>query len=277
MKKYELIILVCCLASNAILASSTPFGVFDLDFRGETPEEQIMSIDEIGFDGVAVKLARPADLVKLNKYRAANPDLNIFAGYVLIDFKGDPAKDKKNVTLAIERLASVGGSLWLIVRNENAKRHQVMTRIAAMADEAQAAGVELVIYPHDNTYFESAEEALVFIQEIGHDNIFVSLHLCHEIRAGNGDRLEEIAEKIKPWLRLPTMNGANVAYVDGSRDWSDSIQPLGAGDYNAAQLLDALKSIHYKGPIILHTFGLQEAPIDHHQTSFEHFTMLLEK
>ncbi len=258
------------------------FGSFNFDFPrlAATEAEQIDVLRDIGYAGVAMNLKGEANRTKFDRYQQAlsgSDEFSIYAGYVLIDFKGGPAKDKKNVTLAIERLASVGGSFWLIVRNENAARHEVMTRITTIADEAQAAGVELVLYPHDNTYFESAEEALVFIQEIGHDNLFVSLHLCHEIRAGNGERLEQIAEKIEPWLRLPTMNGANVAYVDGSRDWSDSIQPLGAGDYDAAQLLNALKSIHYKGPIILHTFGLQEAPIDHHQTSFEVFTKWLEE
>ena len=148
------------------------------------------------------------------------------------------------------------------------KRNQVARVLKNAADQAKAAGVELVIYPHDNTFIESAEDALSYIKQLKHDNLFVSLHLCHEIRAGNGERLKEVAAKIKPYIRLASINGADKKYIDNTLDWSRTIQPLGSGDYDASKLLQALSSIDYSGPVILHTFGLQKAPANHHHSSY---------
>ena len=106
--------------------------------------------------------------------------------------------------------------------------------------------------------------------------LFVSLHLCHEIRAGNGERLDEVAAKIKPWLRLPSINGADIDSVNEVIGWKRGIQPLTMGDYDSSQLLEALKSVDYKGPVILHTWGLQKAAADHHETSFKRFYEMLE-
>ena len=98
----------------------------------------------------------------------------------------------------------------------------------------------------------------------------------HEIRAGNGDRLIEIAAKIKPWLRRPSINGADIDSVNDVMGWKRGIQPLTMGDYDSSQLLEALKSIEYKGPVILHTWGLQKAAADHHHTSFKRFYEMLD-
>ena len=51
---------------------------------------------------------------------------------------------------------------------------------------------------------------------------------------------------------------------------------LTMGDYDSSQLLEALKSIDYKGPVILHTWGLQKAAADHHHTSFKRFYEMLD-
>ena len=48
------------------------------------------------------------------------------------------------------------------------------------------------------------------------------------------------------------------------------------GDYDSSKLLDALKSVDYKGPVILHTWGLQKAAADHHQTSYQRFQEMLD-
>ena len=145
------------------------------------------------------------------------------------------------------------------------------------AEAECCAMVELVIYPHASGgsnsnishFVESAEEAIPYLEEVQNGNVFVSLHLSHERSAGNGDRLDEVAAKIKPWLRLPSINGA---FVDRG-----GILPLGMGDYDSSKLLKALKSIDYKGPVLLHTWGARNAAADHHHTSFKLYQEMLEK
>ena len=159
-----------------------------------------------------------------------------------------------------------------------------VTFIRSAAERGKAAGVEVVLYPHwsggnprNVCLIETAEEALPYIKEIGSDNLFVSLHLCHEIMGGNGDRLNEVAAKVKPWLRLPSINGADVDAVNEKDGWSRGIQPLTMGDYDSSKLLDALASIDYEGPVILHTWGLQKSAADHHHTSFKKFQEMAAK
>ncbi|MDA7640707.1 hypothetical protein N8787_03625 [Opitutaceae bacterium] len=55
------------------------------------------------------------------------------------------------------------------------------------------------------------------------------------------------------------------------KGWARGIQPLTKGDYDSSKLLKALKSVDYKGQVILHTFGLQKAAADHHHTSFKKY------
>lgn len=97
--------------------------------------------------------------------------------------------------------------------------------------------------------------------------------------AGNKDRLDEVAEKMKPWIRLPSINGTDVALADGTKKLERGvhIKPLGEGDYDASLLLDALKSVEYGGPVILHNWGLADAPVDHVRTSFARFQEMVEK
>jgi hypothetical protein len=64
--------------------------------------------------------------------------------------------------------------------------------------------------------------------------------------------------------------------VNEVEGWGRGIQPLTMGDYDSSQLLDALKSVDYEGPVILHTFGLQKSAADHHHTSFKRFQEMQE-
>ena len=85
-----------------------------------------------------------------------------------------------------------------------------------------------------------------------------------------------MAAKIKPWLRLPSINGADVDAVNEAEGWDRGIQPLTQGDYDSSQLLEALSSVDYEGPVILHTWGLQDEATDHHHTSYTRYQEMLD-
>jgi len=237
---------------------------------------------------LVLNLTNKRQLEQLHRYQAAIGDgsFEIYAGYVVVDFAKDINAQNVHIDNVTESLKKSNGKLWVIlrVRGQEVEREQVVAFLRAAAERTKVAGVELVIYPHDSggnprniSIIESAEEAIPYVEEVQNGNVFISLHLCHEIRAGNGDRLDEVAAKIKPWLRLPSINGADVDAVNEKKGWKRGIQPLVLGDYDSSKLLKALKSIDYKGPVILHTFGLQKAAEDHHHTSFKRFQEMLEK
>jgi len=258
-----------------------PLGVTDWGMvrLADTAAGQIQTLQKLGFTGLTTKLDDAARLKQFDAYREALKDtgFRIYAGYVPATFATNNAALHAHLAQVLPRLKSVNAVLWLIVRKTELTRSQVADEIRAIADQSQAAGVELVLYPHHGTYIETAEDALTYIQEIPSTNIFVSLQMCHEVRAGNGERLTEIAKKIKPWLRLASINGADVEYQGDKSDQARLVQPLGQGDFDAAKELQALLSVGYRGPVILFTYGLPAVPTDNLSQSIRVYHEMLEK
>lgn len=130
--------------------------------------------------------------------------------------------------------------------------------------------MQVCLYPHDGEIhtYHTAEEALVYLKKAERPNLGLSVHLCHELRGGNGNRLAEIITKVGPYIKLASISGANQAVTPGNPDWSDTIKPLSEGDFDTSVFLRALKSSGYRGPVVLHTFGLEKRPVAHHAESF---------
>ena len=261
--------------------ASLPLGVcdFGLSQLSDTVSGQIKTLQEFGYTGLTMKLDDAKRLQQFDQYREAIKDtgFKIYAGYIPATFTTNNTSLHAHLAQALPRLKSVNAALWLIVRPTELDRRQVAAELRAIADQAQAAGVELVLYPHAGTQILSAEEALTYIREIPSTNIFVSLQMCHEVRASNGERLTEIARKIKPWLRLASLNGTDVEQIPGKDDQARFVQPLGQGDFDASKQLRALSAIGYQGPVILFTYGLKKVSPDHRAQSIQVYREMLGK
>lgn len=287
---------VCPLGAQDSSQTDYPLGVFNFDFArlGADEASQIGELKSIGYGGLVMNLSAntpnkaKAALETLHQYQAASGDdaFNVYAGYIVYYFNtGAEAEKAQNAHIdqVIQSLKKSNAKLWVILRGgkgqvpkDSVKSEQIVEFLRSLAKRTKAAGVELVLYPHDGALVETAEEMLPYLKEVQNGNVFISLHLSHEIRGGNGDRLNEVAAKIKPWLRLPSINGADIDSVNETVGWARGIQPLTMGDYDSSKLLDALKSVDYKGPVILHTWGLQKAAADHHHTSYKRFQEMLD-
>jgi hypothetical protein len=116
--------------------------------------------------------------------------------------------------------------------------------------------------PKDLTRLEAFQAA-------NRPNLGISIHQCHEMRGGNTDRLDAVMDAVAPYMDIATICGSDLKVNDNSKDWSDAIKPLGEGDYDPKVFLRALKRHNFKGPIILHTFGLEKKAASHYQTSFD--------
>ena len=278
-----------CSSDKKSSQAEYPLGAFNFDFArlGSDEASQIGELKSIGYGGLVLNLTNPKELKTLERYQtvASDDSFEIYAGYIVVDFAKDLAAQNAYIDSATKALKKSDASLWLILRVRGGKtveQAQIADFLRSAAERTKATGVELVIYPHwsggnplNVCLIESAEDAIPFLEEIGSDNLFVSLHLCHEIKAGNGHRLNEVAAKIKPWLRLPSINGADVDAVNEIEGWDRGIQPLTQGNYDSSQLLGALKSVGYQGPVILHTWGLQDEAADHHHTSYQRYQEML--
>ena len=294
-------LLLCSVAMAPLQAEESrqatyPLGVFNFDFArlGADEAGQISELKSIGYGGLVMNLSAnnpkkaKAVLKTLHRYQAASADgeFKVYAGYVVYYFNQGAtmeAAQNAHIDQVIQSLKKSDAKLWLILRGgkgeipkDSVKSEQIVGFLRSLAERTKAEGVELVLYPHDGALVETAEEMLPYLKEVQNGNVFISLHLCHEIRGGNGDRLNEVAAKIKPWLRLPSINGADIDSVNETGGWARGIQPLTMGDYDSSKLLKALKSIDYEGPVILHTWGLQDEAADHHHTSYKRFYEMLD-
>ncbi len=290
MRKLCFILCMVTFSLSAPAQADYPLGVFNFDFArlGENEASQISELKSIGYGGLVMNLTNPKELATLERYQEVIGDdsFEVYAGYVVILFNKNIDVQNAHLDNVIKALKKSNAALWVILRVKGGKkveREQIVEFLGALAERTKAAGVELIIYPHwsggnprNVCLIETAEDAIPYLEEVQNGNLFVSLHLCHEIKAGNGERLDEVAAKIKPWLRLPSINGVEIDAVNEKLGWEKGIQPLTKGDYDSSKLLDALKSVDYEGPVILHTWGLQEAAADHHHASFKKFQEMLD-
>ncbi|MWW23207.1 TIM barrel protein [Algibacter lectus] len=169
-----------------------------------------------------------------------------------------------------------GTAMWVII-NGNATKEKTLLLLKTMAQEAQKVNKDIVIYPHDNCFIESAEEAIPYIEELNEPNLFLTLHLCHEMRAGNGNRLLEVAIKAAPYLKFASISGTNVTmFANDKANWSDAIKPLDQGDYDVSKFVSVLQKIKFKGKTMLHTFGIEDEPKEHLSRSITKWNALVD-
>ncbi len=244
------------------------FGVFDFDLRGETHGEQIQRIEKIGYDGFAVVLNTPSALKTFEQRLAEQAKMKVIVGLFQVHCDTPEHLNRPHLKNVVKALAQHKAKLWLSI-NGPKDEEKIIRLIQEVADAAAEKNVTVSLYPHDNTAMETAEEALMMREKSGRQNLTISIHQCHEMRAGNTDRLADIIAKVGSHLDLVTICGSNIKMSKEEKNWDDAIKPLGEGDYDPKKFLRLLTDASFKGPVILHTYGLKKKPDSHYQTSFE--------
>ena len=262
-------LLVLFTVSILTASAANPFGVFDFDFRGANPAEKIHSIDACAFDGIAMWMNSPEDLEKFAAYQRAKPSTRLLAALLHLHADKPADLNREHLAKVAKKLANEHGKFWLIISGDINNEAQIINLIRSVADIAAAENVTLSLYPHDGHVMATAEQALGYLTKAARPNVTLSVHLCHELRAGNIDRLDAVVAAVLPHLDMVTLSGSDRKTTAGAKDWSDAIKPLGEGDYDPKTFLRILKKYHYQGPIILHTFGLSNKPATHHKSSFD--------
>jgi len=250
--------------------------VYDFTLEKKMVSERVRFLDSIGYQGVTFAVNTVKDLEKLKEYQkyvkseTANR-LKIPAVF----YHHNP--ENKNASVVWKQLANqLAGTttdIWVIVGNgkELVQKESIVEFFRQISDYTDSLQLMVVIYPHDKTYIESASASLWYIRQANRKNLFTSFHLCHELRAGNGARMNEAIAEVAPYMRLASISGSNskMDVNDTPGYWDDAIKPLYKGDYDTTGFLEQLLKNGYRGPIALHTFGMKE-PVD------EHFSKSLE-
>ena len=250
MKKLLYVFLIFTFSTNA---QGIDDSLYAFDFKMDKlsiPERATLFAD-LGYSGTTFIVKTDAQREKLQAYlkteEFTSGKLSIPVVYFTFDFTKDFEKENN---LWRKTLASLPNdtALWVIIKEENATEEKAMTLLKNMSQEAQKINKDIVIYPHDNTIIESVEEAIPYIEKLKMPNVYLSMHLCHELRHGNGDRLLDVAIKAAPYLKFVSLSGANKTMVPNAKaQWSDAIKPLDKGDYDVSRFVSVLQKIRYTG------------------------------
>lgn len=266
-KSYCTILLIwASLLSNA---QGIDESFFSFDFKmDEMPvPERSKLFAELGYKGVTFAVKNDTQRQKLIQYletrEFSSGKLSIPVVYFPFDFDKDYTSETELWKKTL-RILPKHTSLWVIITGSNATEAKVISLLREMTSEAQKIAKDIVLYPHDNTFIESAEESLMYIKALNSENLYTTLHLCHELRAGNGNRLLDVAIKSAPYLKFASISGSDVTMRGNDKgNWSDAIQPLDKGDYDVSKFVSVLQKIKFDGKTVLHIFGIEDGPRDH--------------
>ena len=112
---------------------------------------------------------------------------------------------------------------------------------------AKKYGLKVALYGHFAMFVENTEDALRIFQKANCDNLGISFNLCHELMSGNAGRLKEILQKSAPYLRIVSINGADLAT-------KRYILRLDQGAFDTSMILKTLKDSGYQGPVGLQCY-----------------------
>jgi sugar phosphate isomerase/epimerase len=201
--------------------------------------------------------------------RVRNRTLPVLA--VLFAVDASQTHDVSRTRAVVDALAGRGIVLWLLLRGQ-IDDSIVIRVVREVADIAVSSGVRVVLYPHQGDVMADAEDALRIQRAAERTNVGISLHLCHELKAGNRDRLSDVIDKVVSAVDIATINGADTDIDARSTDWSQTIKPLDAGDFDVENnYFVPLWRAGYRGPLVLHTYGITDPPEEHLRRSAERF------
>ena len=246
-----------------IRALPNPFGVFNLaPFNLRSAQEQVDLAMTNGYDGLMASVSMKNPLMRLQEFTAVPAVRDGHFKIYSILWQSQIAKplDEKFLNEFLVVAKELNAAVWCNIVGPPGERTNTVARLQLIADRCQAAGVQLVLYPHYDCTFETAEQALEIWEKLNRPTVKISIHLCHELKANNKDRLDEVIAKVAPHLALASLNGVDTSVVFSVKGWNTMIIPLDQGNYDVRPYLAALIRHGYTGPILLHNFGFKTPP-----------------
>jgi len=248
-----------------------------------TRAEQQDILKMSGYSGVALVVNNEGDLPALDEHINApgmkQGDIRLTA--VLTSLEITIASIKPG-TVFLEKLfrrIEKNKAIFLPIAGKGTTDERVSDAFSLIAELASKYSVPVMLYPHDQTYMETASHALKLIKMTGRKDLMLSFHLCHELRACNGPTMGKAIQEVAPYIALASINGAdNEMQADSIEGWDDAIRPLYTGSYNTQNYLDDLVKSGYKGPIVLHNWGIKEKPFETYLARSSHiYSEMLKK
>ena len=235
----------------------------------KSPKEQMQLLENFGYDGIVVKSEKIEDFNNIDEFirlDEMNSKIKITAVFERYNFN-DPEERKERWKKVVDKISNKNIQIWIIFgkKTDGITDAFIEQKLIEITKYSKQKNVEVIVYPHSDCYIASAEEALPFVEKINNPNLKLALHLYHEVRAGNGSRINEVFEKVKKHLGAVTLAGTNVEadYTNTRTRDKSTIKPIGNGDFDLTNFIAPLKKSKYKGTVVLMNFGITENPEDY--------------
>jgi sugar phosphate isomerase/epimerase len=242
---------------SAEKAAVWPFFAFDNGVGRGTwpPSKQAETVKLLGYDGIHYNYTNPKDFaIKIAACKSAGVPIKAMYIYSFVNKPG--ASYDPGIKDVIRMLKGTETIIWLTLRDGKPGQQdndavQVVREIAGMAAES---GLKVSLYPHAGFYVATAEDAVRVVKLVAMPNVGVSINLCHELFAGNSERLGEVVKTAGPYLNLVSINGASPTPGKGPKAWETL--PLGSGTFDTEGFLRLIRDSGYRGPIGHQFFGV---------------------
>ena len=234
------------------------FGVENL-----TIAKRVRTLDSLKMDGVMVQVSR-RNLAELDEYYATkevrNGSFHVYDIWTTINVEATDA----NLVTAYSDLEAICAKIQnketvlQVIFGGVSTRARITKIVSEAADIAKKYDKDLIIYPHHGHTMSTSEIALSYIQATKKSNLFLAVHLCHELKAGFGNRIKEVVQNVSLYIKSASISGATLSEMSDPdfQNWKWGIKPLNMGTYDLSTYYNALHSVGYKGPIAIHTFGI---------------------
>lgn len=232
----------------------------------KTPKEQIQILSNYGYDGIVLKSESKEDFNNIDEFirlTESGNGIKIISIFERYNFN-DSVDRKERWKAVVDKIADKKIQLWVIFgkKVDGITDDFVEKKLREIILYAEKRKVAVILYPHSDTYISSAEQALLFVSKINHKNLKLALHLYHEVRAGNGTRIDQVFENVNGFLGAVTLAGTDIIadYTNSKTRDTSTIKPIGYGDFYLINFLQPLIKSNYKGPIAFMNFGISENP-----------------
>ncbi len=261
-------------ATESVQPDSTTNRLFAFCYDTHDTEQrdlvrQAAMLREIGFDGAG---HIGAENVAKRRQTLEAQQLQLFLIGTQIDLNNEQSPLSPTLAAALDEVKGAGVTLYVTIRGDspsspegNKKAVPILRRLAQRAD---AAGVRVALYPHTGDWLVRVDHAVELVRQVDHQNLGIVFNLCHWMKNENLSQLESLLDRAGPHLFAVTINGADPAGI-ADPDWSRLIQPLDRGSFDVKRVVKLLRERHYKGPIGIMCYGIQEDAHQHLQRSFE--------
>lgn len=255
----------CCPGARAADAHP-PFFAFCMDThdaRKRGLAEQAEMLRELGYDGCGHLWLDQVE-ERLRTLDAAG--LKLFQVYLRVDVaRGATQPFDPRLKDVLPLLKGRGTQLALLMqgaaRSDEALDPHAVELLRGLAELCKPYDVPIVLYPHTGDWLETVQDAVRVADKVDRPNVGVMFNLCHWLRVGRDRDYLPILKAARPRLMAVSINGADE--FDDQPGWGRYVQPLGAGNFDSARFLRALRDSGYGGAIGLQCYGLPGDARDH--------------